>query len=176
MSWKRAIAYWLFAGLLALAYLGDRVVTPDRTGTLPPLQRAEIAGLGIDRESLRSVELERGDALVAWERAAQGWRVVKPVGRSIPPGLLEAFVDQLVESAANERLGDDLSDVSQYGFGEPSFTVRVTAAEGKRLTLLVGERTPTRTSSYGRIEGSGVVFLVGANLTYYADLLFDAAR
>ena len=44
------------------------------------------------------------------------------------------------------------------------------------MPITVGEQTPTGTAAYARREGGGPVLLVGLNLLYYADLLFDAAR
>ncbi|HZR83283.1 MAG TPA: DUF4340 domain-containing protein [Candidatus Binatia bacterium] len=122
------------------------------------------------------VELRRGEDVVAWERREDGgWRVTAPAGRAIPAGLLDAFNEQLLAVGIGERFEGDANDPA-FGFQHPTLRITVVGEDGRRVMLVVGDRTPTGTSAYARREGGDAVVLVGLNLLYYADLLFDAAR
>lgn len=44
------------------------------------------------------------------------------------------------------------------------------------VTILIGARNPTRTAVYARRSDRNTIFLVGMNLSYYIDLIFDAAK
>ncbi len=173
MTWRRAAACWLLAALLAIAYVVDERRAPSGEERLPaaapPAPAAERA-YTIDASALSTVELQRGDASVVLERRDSGWAVKHPTSRSIPSGLVQAFVDQLVDGGEAERVADS-ADNPAFGFATPQLRVIATDAAGKPFTLVIGAPTPTGTAAYGRIEEEGSVVLVGRNLLYYADLL-----
>jgi hypothetical protein len=180
MRWVRAAAIWVVAGALGAAYALDSTPPPE---SHPPgrLPATAVAAPGrivyrVDPQTVRSVELRRGTEVVTWERSGPaGWRVTKPEGHAVPGGLLDAFVDQLAENGLGERIdGSSTDDV--FGLGQPNFVVAVVAANGQKLTLTVGSKTPTGTAAYARRDEDSSVLLVGRNLVYYADLVFDAAR
>ena len=174
MTWTGSALCWLLAALLAAVYFGTAAAPPP-ANDLPGVMAVATPlpsdrGYEIDAAALRSVEVRRGERAVMLERGDQAWKVVQPVDRTIPGGLVQAFVDQLVDSGESERVANDAAN-PDYGFDSPQLRVVATDSNGKRLTLVVGTRTPTGTAAYGRVEEDGVVVLVGLNLLYYADLL-----
>ena len=176
MSWRRVFTYWGIALALGILYLRGQPggASRESTGALP---EAVQTSFEVDRDAVRSLELARRDLSIQIERAdGAAWRVTRPAGKSIPTGLIDAFVDQLADAGSGEQVGDQGSDPSAYGFDSPSFVVRIHAQVGAPIELVVGDRTPTRTASYARVAGSPGVFMVGLNLTYYADLLFEAVQ
>jgi Domain of unknown function (DUF4340) len=177
MSWLRVAVYWGAALLLAAVYLlgGGRNPDAGMPRTAPAADRP-AASTQIPTP-VRLVELERGGALVAWERPEAGgaWRVTSPPGRAIPPGLLEAFVDQLAAVSKGEHFEAGADDPA-FGLEHPGLRISVVGEDGRKVELVVGDRTPTGTAAYARSVAGGPVFLVGLNLLYYTDLLFDAAR
>ncbi|MEW6268973.1 MAG: DUF4340 domain-containing protein [Thermodesulfobacteriota bacterium] len=173
MTWKGSFVCWLVAALLAAVYVGTADEPPaarDLPGVAPRTPVPRERGYEIDPAALRSVEVRRGERAVLLERGDRAWKVVEPADRTIPGGLVQAFVDQLVDGGESERVADDAANPA-YGFESPQLQVTATDSRGKRLTLVVGTRTPTGTAAYGRIEEDGIVVLVGLNLLYYADLL-----
>jgi len=171
VSWSRALACWVLAGVLALAYLGSAPSAPPAVERAPEPPPARERAYTLDPAALRTVELRRGEDEIVLERRDGGWAVAQPTDRTIPAGLVQAFVEQLVDGGAGERVGDDPHDPA-FGFGEPQLRVTATGADGMRFTLVVGAMTPTGTAAYGRVGEQGAVVLVGRNLLYYADLLF----
>jgi hypothetical protein len=44
------------------------------------------------------------------------------------------------------------------------------------ISVQIGARNPTQTAVYARRGDEDAIFLVGMNLRYYIDLIFEAAR
>lgn len=176
MSWRAAALCWVLALVLGSAYF---LTTPSRP-VEPPMPvspemapRVEAPGppaYELERKDIAAVEVRRGDRVVRWSAAGGGWRIDEPKGASLSRGLLDSFVDQLIDGATNERL--DGERIADTGFDRPSLRVRVEETDGGHLTLVIGERTPTATAVYGRVEETNTVFLAGVNLLTYAALLF----
>lgn len=179
MSWRAALACWGGALLLAVAYV---LSGPAEVEQAPlPRSPAAVASPGLPayevvRERIAAVEARRGDDVVRWTPAGAGWRIEAPPGAAIPAGVLDALVEQLVDGAVNERLDDARLSEQELGLARPSFTLRVEQVDGEAVTLVIGERTPTATALYGRVEETGTVFVAGLSLLTYADLLFAALR
>lgn len=176
MSWGRALGTWLVAALLIALYVVDlQRVTPPEPPAVPLAQASGTAQVELPHPA-RAIEIRRGSEVVAWERNGEkGWRVTAPAGHAIPVGLLDAFTEQLAAIGLGEHF-DGVGGEAAFGLDRPTLRIAVVGEDGRRAALLVGERTPTGTSAYARREEGGAVLLVGLNLLYYADLLFDAAR
>ncbi|HYC23977.1 MAG TPA: hypothetical protein VEI94_14800, partial [Candidatus Bathyarchaeia archaeon] len=116
MSWRRVFSYWGIAVVLGLLYLRGQTggASRESTGALPAAVQTSFE---VDRDAVRSLELERRDLSIQIERPdGATWRVTRPAGKSIPAGLIDAFVDQLADAGSGEQVGDQGSDPSAYGF------------------------------------------------------------
>jgi hypothetical protein len=176
VSWRSAALCWVLAVVLGSAYFlasPSRPVEPPLPVSPAMAPQAEAPGppaYELERKNVAAVEVRRGDRIVRWSAMDGGWRIDEPKGASISRGLLDAFVDQLVDGAANERL--DGEKIADTGLDRPSLHVRVDQTDGRRLTLVIGERTPTATAVYGKVDETDTVFVAGLNLLTYAELLF----
>jgi len=179
VTWARALLCWLAAGLLALVYLGSAPAPapapmPKQVAAAAPAPAASPAeslpGYVLDPATLARVEVRRGETAVVLARAGDRWQVQVPTDRVIPGGLVQAFVDQLVDSGHGERIAEDPQDPA-FGFTTPQVVIETTDQGGARLRLVVGAPTPTGAAAYALLEPDGRVVLLGRNLLYYADLL-----
>lgn len=193
MTWTRAALCWLAALLLGIVVLASRPAEESGQPDLPAGQDvgapAPVAGgvagapapaaapapepgYVIDSATLARVEVRRGDATVVLERGESGWKVAVPTDRVIPSGLVQAFVEQLVDSGRGERIGEigDGGGDAAFGLAKPALTIDASGG-GQQLRLAIGVRTPAGTAAYALVEEHGRVVLVGLNLLYYADLL-----
>lgn len=176
MSWGRALWCWIVAIALGGVYVvtqPEPAPTPLAMATVP----APVATAGteqayeLDAKALQRVEVRRGTAAVTLESVDGRWQVAaSPAQRTIPAGLVQAFIDQLVDSGHGERVGEDPAD-SAYGLEGATLRIDAIEKSGQRLSLVVGAKTPTGTAAYALLEPQGVVILVGLSLVYYADLL-----
>lgn len=188
MTWSRALLCWLVAAaLLVVLRLTEPAAPPpvvtgasgeplpaDAAVPVPSPSPAPVAqpqrAYDLEAAKLLRVEVRRGDRTVILEQSDGRWRVVQPTDRVIPYGLVQAFVEQLVDSGHGDRISDDAKDPA-FGFATPGARIEADSQGGGRLSLLLGARTPTGTAVYALEEHDGRVVSVGLNLQYYVDLL-----
>lgn len=197
MTWSRALLCWLIAAVLLVVL---RVTEPpppspviDDASTVAtaaagqddaaaPARAASAASTPattpprayeLDASRLTRVEVRRGDRTVILTQADGRWQVVEPTDRVIPPGLVQALVEQLVDSGHGEHIADGADKVQDAAFGFATPTARIDAdtRDAPRLSLVLGARTPAGTAVYALDERNGRVVSVGLNLLYYVDLL-----
>ena len=67
--------------------------------------------------------------------------------------------------------------MAAYGLAPPDSTV-IIEGEGEpgTETIFIGGYNPTKTAVYARKDGSPEVVLLGYNVKYYEDLIFQAAQ
>jgi len=189
MTWARALLCWLVAGILLVVVRATEPPPPPPVvgaggeeggsagAAAPEAPRAAASPAAapqlayeLDPAALERVEVGRGDRTVVLEQADGGWKVTAPTDRVIPPGLVQAFVAQLVDSGHGERIADSPDDPA-FGFATPIARIDVLSRGGGRLSLTLGARTPAGTAVYALEQQGGRVVAVGLNLLYYVDLL-----
>lgn len=176
MSWRRAAVYWAVALLLGVAWFAMEQRTLPGRVTLAPTP-VPFSGLQLEADRLRTIVLASAEAEVVLERAeADVWRVAGPHAGRVPGGLVSALLDQLTASAPGEEVLAKSGDSAEFGLATPSLKIVCTQDGAEKIELWIGDRTPMGTASYAKLANRSSVFLVGLSLSYYADLLFEAAR
>jgi len=178
VSWRAVGAvYAVLALLLAFVLRFERepAVAPP-----PPEAAPARSLLGVEPSAVRAVTFLRGAARVRAERREGRWRVVEPVGAAVPPDLVDAAVATLTAGQVSEVVADGArgGDLSVFGLATPSSTIVLTTeGEGgsRDVTVLFGALNPTRTALYARLADDPRAYLVGLNVQYYEDLIFEAA-
>lgn len=177
MTWRRVGLIYLVLGALSLAF-----VTLEGTSSAPPppavRPAAEQSLLGTATEAVIAVTFHRGGVVVRAERDGGRWRVVEPGGAGVASDLIAAAVATLTAGQVAEvmREGRDL-DLAAFGLAEPSSEIDVEVGDGtrRRVRVLLGARNPTKTAVYARRDDRAAVYLVGLNVRYYEDLIFEGA-
>jgi hypothetical protein len=178
VSWRAVgVVYALLALLLAFVLRFER--EPD-VHAPPPEAAPARSLLGVEASAVRAVTFLRGDARVRAERRNGRWHVVEPAGAVVPPDLVEAAVATLTAGQVSEIVADDArgADLSIFGLAAPSSSIVLTTDTGggsRDVTVLFGDMNPTRTALYARLADDPRAYLVGLNVRYYEDLIFDAA-
>lgn len=176
MSWRRVALIYTCLTLLVLW-----VVVLDRTAP-PPTPAAPVGAgpslLEADAASVASATFRREGRVVRAVRQGEGWRVIEPAGVKIPPDLIAATIATLTAGQSAERLATEPdNDLAAYGLDAPATTLEIAlGTPAKPITVAIGARNPTRTAVYARRSDQPTIYLVGMNLSYYIDLIFDAAK
>ena len=169
MRWRKLIALWAVAAVLGGWYwlVELRPVEPVKSAERPPF-------VVIDPAGLREVRVRRqGHAMVSrWDGAA--WVVVEPKGGIVPSDLIAAFANALASSQEIARIADRADDAGQYGLDERASRIEVVPANGDAVVVILGGTNPTGTAVYARRDAAPEVVLVGRNIRYYEDLIFQA--
>jgi hypothetical protein len=177
MSWRRVAGIYLVLALLAGWVL---VVERDAPPIEPAPAQAPVGASLLDAaaDAVTAVIFRREGKVVRAGRADRRWRVIEPAGADVPSDLIEATIATLTAGQAAERLTDvPEPELAAYGLDVPSTTLElVMDPAGHSVTVQVGARNPTRTAVYARRGDQPAIFLVGMNLGYYLDLIFEAAK
>lgn len=169
MTWRRAALYWLtFAALSAYYVIALR--TPDGS-TAAPLQRAPF--LDVREPELQRLEVRRAERTLRFARSAGRWQVVEPSGVAVAADLVAALVSAVAEAPAVEMVAAAGADLTQFGLDPPASELTLTAAAAP-IVVRLGGRNPAGTAVYAQRLPDPQVFLIGLNVRYYEDLLFEA--
>ena len=169
MRWRQVgLLYGVLAALAAEYWLFERAPAPA-VQQQPVRQRF----LAVRPDELRELRLLRGGRRVVSERSAGHWSVIEPAGSPIPPDLIAAFAEALgaAEEIDSAPAG---GDGSAYGLDENAAQVEVVPEHGDPVTVTIGGTNPTGTAVYARRGASPDVVLIGRNVRYYEDLIFQA--
>jgi hypothetical protein len=177
VSWRRvALVYVVLAALAGYLALFDAATPPAGDGA----QQAPIGPslLQADASAVTAVTFRKAGRVVRATRAGDRWRAVEPPGAEVSPDLIAATVAALTAGQTAEKLAPEPEHgLAAYGLDVPSATVEVTIADTPApVTVEIGARKPTRTAVYARRSDQPTLFLVGMNLSYYIDLIFEAAH
>jgi hypothetical protein len=178
VSWRAVgIVYAVFALLLAFVLRFERQPAVEA----PPPEAAPARSLlGVAPKAVHAITFRRETARVRAERDDGRWRMLEPAGALVPPDLIDAAVATLTAGQVSEVVADDSrgTDLTVFGLSAPSSSIVLTTdADGaiREVTVLFGAMNPTRTAVYARVADDPRVYLVGLNVRYYEDLIFEAA-
>jgi hypothetical protein len=178
VSWRRVAAIYAALVLLAAWVLAFERDTPVPEPNDVPGPASAESLLGADASAVAAVRFTRHGETVRAERADDRWRAVGPRGTTVSPDLIDATVATLTAGQPSERLAPQAEDdLAAYGLDAPTTSVDVVlrATPDRPITVLIGGRNPTQTAVYARRTDQPAIFLVGLNVSYYIDLIFEAA-
>lgn len=177
MNWTRvAVIYAVLAALVGYLSLFDGPVTDQATTPEPPPPTASL--LGTDADAVRVMTFHKDGSLVRASRESGRWRATEPMGAHIPPDLFDAAIAALTAGQVSEKITDRTGhQLADYGLETPAATIELAVGDlpNRPISVLIGARNPTQTAVYARRSDEDAIYLVGMNLRYYIDLIFDAA-
>jgi hypothetical protein len=172
MTWRRAAVYWLCFLALGVYYV---VVEREPAGhAVAHLTRAPF--LEVPPEEIQAVELRRGNTVVRCRRGKDRWQVLEPAGARVPVDLIAALVNNLAQLPDVEVIAETAQDLGQFGLETPVSQITLTRASGPPIAVHLGARNPSGTAVYAQRSDSPRVYLIGLNVRYYEDLVFEAVK
>lgn len=179
MRWRQVVALYVVLGALAVAWLVLEPRRPELDEGTPP---ARPRFLALRRDAVDEVRLERAGRAVTFRRVGERWQVTDPSGSSVPPDLVRAFVEALVDADEIDRVTAVPTDVEPFGLDDDATRVTITSSgggsgsggSGEPTVVLLGRTNPTGTALYARRVGVAGVVLIGRNVRYYEDLIYEA--
>ncbi len=172
MTWSRAALYWACFLALGVYYLA--VERAPAGEAVAHLTRAPF--LNVPESEFTALEVRRGDALVRCRRVDGRWQVGEPAGATVPADLVAGLITNLTQLPDVEVVAETKRERAQFGLDNPESRIVLTPASGTPVTVTLGNRNPAGTAVYAERNDSERVFLIGLNVRYYEDLLFEALR
>jgi uncharacterized protein DUF4340 len=171
MTWRRALVYWACFLVLAGYYL----VAERRPAGEVAAHLTRAPFLNLSEGQIESVELRREDVVVRCRRVDRRWQVVEPAGRTVPSDLVGALVGNLIQLPDVEVVAETAANLAQFGLDASASQIVLTGS-GPAITVRLGSRNPAGTAVYATRSDSPRVYLIGLNVRYYEDLVFEALR
>ena len=169
MTWQRAFTYWACFGVLGVFYL--LVLREPPRPTPEHLTRAPF--LSLAENEIEALDLRRGATTIRCRRVDGRWQVVEPAARQVPSDLVTALIANLTQLPEVEVVDEGGGDLGQFGLNPPVSQMTLIMTGGKVVHLRLGSRNPSGTAIYAQRDDSRRVFLIGLNVRYYEDLLFQ---
>jgi hypothetical protein len=171
MRWRQVIGLYVVA-----AGLGGWYWFAQRPPVEAPTTNDRRPFLELDTHSLREVRVRRpGHQMVSrWDGDA--WVVVEPKGGTVPSDLIAAFTNALAGAEEIAHIADHPDDARQYGLDENASRIEFVPVTGEPVVVVLGGTNPTGTAIYARRDAAPEVVLVGRNIRYYEDLIFQALQ
>ena len=170
MRWPQVIVlYVVAAGLGADYWFLER---PREAA--PPGRPRRQRFLAMRADDVREVRLARGGRTIVSRRVDGRWTVVEPAGTPIPADLVTAFTDALAAAEEIDMVAAGAGDAAEYGLDATAGRVELLMEHGPPVVVAIGAPNPTGTAVYARRGDAPAVVLIGRNVRYYEDLLFDA--
>ena len=185
MTWQRVGLYYILAVVLGGYYLlfewrpggPDAPVfepRPVQASTFLTLKRGTIHKLSIQRQ--KSTFVSHRNEVQPGENAAE-WQVLEPTGAPVTSALVISFIENLTPDRKVPIVHEAPQDLASYGLAPPASTIIVEGdGEQGKETIFIGGYNPTKTAVYARKDGSPEVVLLGYNVKYYEDLIFQATQ
>jgi hypothetical protein len=170
MTWRRALLYWGCFVTLAAYYVA--VLYEPAPPAAAHLTRAPF--IDVPEQRIEALEVRRGDALVRCRRVDGRWQVVVPAGSSVPSDLVAALITSVVQLPDVEVVEEVATDLPQFGLDPPLSQLTLKVSGGAPIVVRIGNRNPSSTAVYAQRDDSRQVLLIGLNVRYYEDLLFEA--
>ena len=169
MRWRQVIL--LYAVAVAL---GGWYWTVGQHLSETPKTQDRRRFLNLDAQGVREIRVRRPDSVMVSRWDGGGWVIVEPAGGVVPSDLIAAFTNALAAAEEIARVTDRTDDAKQYGLDERASRIEIVPIRGDPIIVVLGEMNPTRTAVYARLDAAPEVVLVGRNIRYYEDLIFEA--
>jgi hypothetical protein len=169
VSWRRVTLLYVVLAALAAEY---QVLERPRAAQPEP-EAIRPRFLSVAAADMREVRLRRDGRTLVTRREGTTWAVVEPAGAAVPPDLIAAFANALAGAEEIARFAPPGGDAPTYGFADGA-RVEVFAGGEPPIVVLIGQTNPTGTAVYAQRAGAHEVVLIGRNVRYYEDLIFQA--
>ncbi len=171
MRWRQVVGLWVVCGALA----ADWWLIERRAPPPPPEHPARAPFIPVRPEDVRELRLVRGGRTVVTVHRGDHWEVVEPADAGVPPDLIAAFANALTGAEEIDVVAPTAADPRAFGFeDEQAGRVEIVVARGQPVTVVLGGTNPTGTAVYARRASAPGVVLIGRNVRYYEDLIFQA--
>ena len=173
MSWRTTAV--LFIILLALGgYIyyqnqqaPEAVIESEPVGTLPPPtpERFNLVRTTLEKVQGLNVTRLEDNTQAQFLRDAQGiWSQTVPTATLVISQTMETFMTGMINMQTTRSFAGDENPLSTYGLDEPAYNISIAAFQDDisivRITLFVGNETPTGGSYYVQFDGDPRVHLV----------------
>jgi hypothetical protein len=130
-------------------------------------QEKVFSGVQAEKIDQVTIKSDKGETTTALKQG-NAWQLTKPEAVPADETELSGITSNLASIEVQRVVDEQASDFKQYGLEPPRIDVTF-ASGGRRLRLLLGQKTPTGSDVYARLPDKPRVFLVPS----YLDTTFN---
>ncbi len=117
-----------------------------------------------DFDSVNELNVIRGDSSFTCEKRGEDWWLTEPVNYKAHNSTVSSTIS-LFKSAKNENLVTETGEnLDRYGLGSSAPRMKITFLDGMEKTLVIGDKNPTESHIYAKLEDSPEVYLTNSSL------------
>jgi hypothetical protein len=170
VSWRQVGLLWLVCAALGAEWALVERRRPEVDVEAETRPRFVL----VDAAALRELRLTRDGRTIVARRAGDVWSVVEPADATVPSGLLGAFANALLSAEEIAHVAGPSADTHAFGLDASAVRVELLDGAGRPIIVVMGATNPAGTAVYARRSGSGDVVLIGRQVRYYEELIFQA--
>lgn len=121
--------------------------------------------VALKESDIRQVEIDHrgGENTVVKRNDANQWQIVAPKTLAADQGSVGLLTTAAATISAERVVDPNVTDLATYGLAPPVLSVKLTTADGKTTTLLVGDDTPSG-SAYAKLDGDPRLFSMSKSI------------
>jgi hypothetical protein len=119
-------------------------------------KEADVNRINIERnqtEKISLVKLDSGD-----------WQVAETPVLPGDSGTISSLITSVSALNSERIVQDKPADLTPYGLGKPPVEAEIGTKDGKSAKLLLGDNTPTGTSTFAMVEGDSRLFTISSTV------------
>ena len=162
MKLSRLIIYFMvLAGIAAYiifvehGYKQDKKEQETQASKFIGEVKDKIVRIGLSGSQIGEIELTQSDS---------EWGIVKPIESRADEYAVNSVLKTLQEAAPEKTISEKDVKWSDYGFDQPTLTIRFTTEPGRNHTMVFGAQNPSKTSYYMRLDENPKLYLVADTL------------
>ncbi len=177
MTWGRIATYYVLAGVLGGFFFLSEEPSPTSFALKVEPVVPQHQFLPIARAEIGELEITRVEGTLHFKFNGKSWDVIRPAGAPVTSGVVASFLEDLTPEKEIRIMDNNAEDLAVYGLDKPSSTIIVRNGDrSQEATVLVGSLNPSSSAYYAHRSDQRTVVLLGYNIGYYGDLMFESAR
>jgi len=176
MTWRRIAVYYALSIILGGYYFAfEWRPNPDQRvlGVRPPVQGRFLP---LDHKDIHEFVLRRQNEIIHCRRNGETWETLEPQGAQITSAIVTSLIENLTQEKEIQVVEQSATDLKPYGLTRAYATLELKGEKGNLLaTVAIGDYNPTKSAVYASKDNSQQVVVLGSNVRYYEELIFEAA-
>ncbi len=169
MNLKR-LGFWafLFCVLLMVVLLTDSKKPDFEIVEETPMERV----FDIRAEDINKIRIVFEGRETEIVREKSGWKITEPEGANLRSEQIESLFSSVANLVVADVVVKNPEKISQYGLAPPQSSV-IVEGKDRKITLLIGNLTPTSISMYALIKEQNKVIQIGNYIRFSIRTFID---
>jgi len=158
----------LIAATVVLAALGVGIYFSNKDEAkkaAKPPEDTTVKMVSLLEPDIQKIEIKKKDEDTVVERGNdRKWQITAPAAYRADQEAVNTLASSSANIAADRVVDEKATDLGTYGLKDPSLELDISTKDGKTKKLLLGDDTPTGSTTYAMLAGDPRVFIVFSSI------------